>query len=542
MQHGRRGLAFLLAASLTALAGCGGAATGKPAAPAPGTTAQPASPATPRQAGGQPVKGGVLKVAIIGEPPSLDPHWTTAVVTQNLSYHIYEGLFALDEKLAPRPMLAESYKEEDAGKVHSIQLRQGVKFHNGKEMTAADVIASLNRWGRLSSYGQTLFKVLDKLEAPDPYTLVIRLKEPIAIVPVLLSFPNQQGVIMPREIADAAQGKDQVKQFIGTGPYKLAEWVPNRYVRLVRFDGYQARSEEPSLQSGKKYAYLDEIQFIPVGEPQVRVQGVQTGEYHYAEEVPQDLYDSLKDDPNMAPVVVKPWWYPIMVFNKKQGLFSNLKARQAVQAAVDFAPMMAAAFGNQDFYRLDNSLFPKESIWYTDEAKELYSRKDPETAKKLLAEAGYKGETVRILTTRQYDWMYKLAMAMRPQLEGIGLKVQVDVVDWATLIDRRNKPDQYEIFTTAISLTVDPATIANWGATWPGWWENKEKDEVLKQLAQVTDYDKRLELQKKFQRIWYTDVPMLKTGDFFLFALRSKKLGGPTGAPYTYFFNNWLEK
>jgi peptide/nickel transport system substrate-binding protein len=531
---GRR-TAALLAVVVLFAAGCGGGS--KPAGS--GDRAN-ATPTTPKQAEGSPKKGGVLKVAIIGEPPSLDSQWTTANVTQNIGFNVYEALFSLDEKSAPQPMLAESFKEEEGGKRFSITLRKGVKFHNDKELTTDDVIASLQRWMKLSGYGKTLSRALDSITASDKYTLVIQLKEPLAIVPVLLASPQQQSVIYPKEVVQEA-GDGQIKQFIGTGPYKVAEWVPNRYVRLVRFDGYAARSEAPSLQAGKKSAYLDEIQFIPVGEPQVRIQGVQTGEYQYAEEVPQDLYDSLKDDPNMTPVVVKPWWYPIMVFNKKQGLFTNVKARQAVQAATDFAPMMATAFGNKDFYRLTNSLFPEESRWFTEEAKELYGRKDPETARKLLQEAGYKGETIRILTTKQYDWMYKLAVAMKPQLEAAGMKVQLDVVDWATLIDRRNKPDQYEIFTTAIGQSVDPAVVSNWDAGWPGWWVNPEKDTLLKQLAQETDYQKRLDLQSKFQRLWYTDVPMLKTGDFFLFALRSKKLRGPIGSPYPYFFNNWLE-
>lgn len=535
----RRWVAVLMVSAMAVLAGCGGVTSGSGKAPEKqgGEQATP----TPKQVGNTPQKGGVLKVAIIGEPPSLDAQWTTANVTQNIGFHLYEALFSLDEKQAPQLMLAESYKEEDGGKLHTIKLRQGIKFHNGKELTTEDVMASLERWGKRSSYGKTLYRVLDSMTAPDKYTLVIKLKEPIAIVPVLLASPQQQSVIYPKEVVVEA-GDGQIKQFIGTGPYKLAEWVANRYVRIVRFDEYTSRTEEPSLQSGKKFAYLDEIQYIPVGEPQVRVQGVQTGEYHYAEEVPQDLYDSLKDDPNMAPVVVKPWWYPIMVFNKKQGLFTDVKARQAVQAAVDFSPMMATAFGNKDFYRLENSIFPRETRWFTDEAKELYSRKDPETAKKLLQEAGYNGETIRLLTTKQYDWMYKLAVAMKPQLEAIGMKVQLDVVDWATLIDRRSKPDQFEIFTTAIGLSVDPAVVSNWDSTWPGWWTNPEKDDLLKQLAQETDYQKRLDLQKKFQRLWYTDVPMLKTGDFFLFALRSNKLSGPIGSPYPYFFNSWLEK
>src|SRR6266446_3277532 len=102
-------------------------------------------------------KGGVLRVGNLGEPPALDAHWTTASITETLTNHVYEGLYSLDSSNRPIPMLAESHTVSKDGLVYTFKLRQGVKFHNGKEMTSEDVVASLARWGKQSIYGKALF-------------------------------------------------------------------------------------------------------------------------------------------------------------------------------------------------------------------------------------------------------------------------------------------------------------------------------------------------------------------------------------------------
>src|SRR3989441_5838428 len=102
-------------------------------------------------------KGGILRVGNLGEPPALDAHWTTASITEMLTNHIYEGLYSLDSANRPIPMLAESHTVSKDGLTYTFKLRQGVKFHNGKEMTSEDVVASLARWGKQSIYGKALF-------------------------------------------------------------------------------------------------------------------------------------------------------------------------------------------------------------------------------------------------------------------------------------------------------------------------------------------------------------------------------------------------
>src|SRR6058998_1267321 len=147
-------------------------------------------------------KGGILKVGNLGEPPSLDAHWTTASITETLTNHIYEGLYSLDANARPIPMLAESHTISKDGLTYTFKLRQGIKFHNGKEMTSDDVVASLTRWGKQSVYGKTLFAWVAEFRAVDKYTVQIQLKEKIATVLISLAVPNNFGAIYPKEIAE----------------------------------------------------------------------------------------------------------------------------------------------------------------------------------------------------------------------------------------------------------------------------------------------------------------------------------------------------
>src|SRR2546426_11278280 len=152
-------------------------------------------------------KGGVLKVGNLGEPPTLDAHWTTATITEVLAQHIYEGLYSLDARSQPIPMLAEGMPAVSKdGLTYTFKLRQGIKFHNGKEMTSADVVASLNRWGAQSTYGKTLYARVAEVRAVDKYTVEMKLKEKTAIVLIALAIPNNAAAIYPKEIVAALLG------------------------------------------------------------------------------------------------------------------------------------------------------------------------------------------------------------------------------------------------------------------------------------------------------------------------------------------------
>jgi peptide/nickel transport system substrate-binding protein len=490
-------------------------------------------------------KGGVLRVGNLGEPPALDAHWTTASITETLTNHIYEGLYSLDASNRPIPMLAESHTVSKDGLTYTFKLRQGIKFHNGKEMGADDVVASLTRWGKQSIYGKALFAQVAEVRAVDRYTVELKLKEKSAIVLVSLAVPNNFGAIYPKEIAEKFPAEVKVTEYVGTGPFRLAEWKPDQYIRMVRFDEYRSRSEKPNGYGGGKTAYVDEIRWIPVPEVATRVAQVETGELEFADDLNLDAYDRLKKNPNVQTIVSKPYYWLVAVFNKKEGLMTNQKLRQAWQAALDIEPIMKnVAGGHSEFYRMDSSLAPVEiAPWHTNITGLPWNERNKDKAKRLLQEAGYKREPIRFMTTQEYKWMYDFALLTKQQLEDVGFNIDLQVVDWATLVKRRNNSKEYDVFTTGMGAFYDPTHHIYLTPTWPGWTTDEGIAKLQGELARETDPKKRFALWEQQTRQFYEKVPVIRYGDLFgLRAMRTTVKGFNDKTERIRFYNVWLEK
>src|SRR3989441_10776901 len=292
-----------------------------------------------------PRRGGVLRVDNPGEPPASDANWPTASITETLTNHVYEGLYSLDASNRPTPMLAESHTVSKDGLTYTFKLRQGVKFHSGKEMTSDDVVPSLARWGKQSIYGKALFAQVADWRALDKYTVEMKLKEKSAIVLISLAVPNNFGAIYPKEIAEKFPPEVKATEWVGTGPFKLAEWKPDQYIRMVRFDAYRSRNEQPNGYGGGKTAWLDEIRWISVPEVATRVAQVETGELEFADDLNLDAYERIRKNPNVKAIVSKPYYLLLAVFKKKERLMTNAKVRQAWEGAVRIEPIMKNVAG-----------------------------------------------------------------------------------------------------------------------------------------------------------------------------------------------------
>jgi peptide/nickel transport system substrate-binding protein len=487
-----------------------------------------------------PRMGGVLKVATIGEPPTLDIPMSTATQVFEIMWHVNEGLFTYDRSWNPIPHLAESYTLTDGARRYTIALRRGVRFHNGREMTAADVVPSLRRWGTVASVGKGLWKNVEAIEAKDPYTVVIFLKQPSASFIFGLSEPH--AAIYPRESLEAA-GEGSLKEFIGTGPYRFVEHRPDRHIRLARFKDYSARVEPANGFGGKRTAWLDEILFIPVPDTAVRLAGVETGEYHHAMFVKQDAWERIKALPQMESRIVKPRGWAVAVLNHKAGLMTNKKVRQALQATLDMEPIMAAGFGHKDFIRLDPSIFFPEQPWHSTVSAALYNQHDRDKARRLLKEAGYARQPVRWATTKEYEFMYKNALVAKQQMEDVGFVVDLQVVDWATLNARAEKPELWEIASTGFVFSADPANHVAFRCTFWGAWCNEDKERLVADLRAESDPKKRKAIVERLQAIFYEDVGHVKLGDYFtLDAARRELRGEFRTAPRMYFWNTWLSR
>lgn len=493
-----------------------------------------ATGASPAAAQDAPRAGGVLKAAMIGEPPTLDTHTTTATISYQIAWHVFETLYTYDRQYAPVPHLAEGHTMAEGGRRYTITLRKGVRFHNGKDLTAADAAASMMRWGRLHTTGKTMFKSIEAVEAKDAHTLVIHLKEPSGSLLYALASPYL--AIHPKSVVDAA-GDQPVKELVGTGPFRFVEHRPDRHLRLARFKDYTARTEPPDGHAGKRTAWVDEIHFLPVPEVAVRLAGIESGEYHFAQTIKQDQYERLKGNPKLELNIVKPSLWITAAPNHKQGVMTNRKVRQAMQAALDMDSIMTAAGGHKAFARVDGALyFPEQGLFHTQGGVTGYNLKSKERARTLLKEAGYAGQPVRWITTKEYDYMYNSAVVARQQMEEAGFKVDLQVLDWATVVQRRGKPELWDIFTTGITFSPDPALTSALQCNWPGWWCHEEKERLLAELLRESDPRKRRALIERIQAVLYEDVGRIKMGDLFtLYAARD--LRGFQGGPFLHFWN-----
>jgi len=233
------------------------------------------------------------------------------------------------------------------------------------------------------------------------------------------------------------------------------------------------------------------------------------------------------------------------VFNKKEGLMTNQKLRQAWQAAIDVEPIMkTVAAGKSQFYRMDSSLtFQELPAWHTKIQGLPWNEHNKDKAKKLLQEAGYKGEPIRFMTTQEYKWMYDFALVSKQQLEDVGFKIDLQVMDWSTLGQRRVNPKEYDVFTTGMGNFFDPTHHIYLTPNWPGWTADEEFATINAQLARETDPKKRYALWEQQTKLFYEKVPVIRYGDLFgLRAARKTVMGFSEKTERPRFWGVWLEK
>lgn len=474
-----------------------------------------------------------LEVAIIGEPQSMDPMVSTQDVVGMVTQHIVETLFTFDSKWNIQPLLAEALPEiTDGGLTYRIKLRSGITFHDGSAMDSADVVDSLNRWTKVATRGKGVAEKIASITAPDAQTVEIKLNAPYAPLLSLLAFNNSAAAIYPQE-----KIADEIKDPVGTGPYKIVAHVPDQYIQLGKFDAYVSRKEASDGASGARAQSVDEIRFVPVPDANTRVEGVISGQFDYADGLPVESYDRIAGSSTAAPVLLSNFGWPVWAVNHKAGLLTDLNIRKALEAALPMEDMMFAAFGNDKFFTADGAMYPEGSPWHRTEGTELYNQNDPAKAQEFLKAANYDGKPLRILTSRQYEFHFKMAEVAKAALEAAGFKVEMNVVDWATLGEQRNNPALWDIYITHSPFLPEPALTDLYSPTSRLGWTNPAKEETLKAFTAETDASKRQELFGKLQQNLLEDVGFLKIGNFAALQAERKGLEGVAPSPWPAFWN-----
>lgn len=473
-------------------------------------------------------QSNILRFATIGEPPSLDQQVLTSDLATTIAQHLFEGLYTFNAAYAPVPMLAKGEKISKGGKIIDIELRKDVVFHNGKKLTSKDVVASLERWGKHGARGKLIFDHVKSVKAKGKYGVRLEFNKVFGPWKSLFAMINGGPVIYPSEIAANAGKKPlDIKNYIGTGPYKMGEWKANRYLEVLRFDNYSSLKTPSDGYAGKRTALFEKIHFVPVPDVNTRVSGVQAGEYDYAEQISGDLFAQLKKDPNVKVVVNQGAIFGLVFLNSKHGLLKeNYALRRAVLAAIDMEPALKAAIGDDDLWEANGSFMPTESVWYSEQGQESYSQGDPEKSKQLAKAAGYNGEIINFMVSTNYIHHYDTAVVMVKQLLDAGFKVDLKVYDWATLISKRGDPTQWDMFFTHHGFAPDPILISVLSDDYPGWWTTDKKTKLVNDFVNTTNHQKRKETWGKLQKLMYEEVPTMKTGNIFTYNIASPKLKG----------------
>jgi peptide/nickel transport system substrate-binding protein len=380
-------------------------------------------------------KGGDLVFAGEAKINGLDQHTSSTISTRNVTMNMFEALMTRDEQNNPITDLAESVEEAPDKLAYTFKLRQGIKFHNGKDLTTDDVVASWDRYKKIG-YERGMLDNVERWEAPDKFTFVVRMKKVQPTFIEEISSFSVPIVIFPAEFKDAAAQRIEP---VGTGPFQLVEFIADSHVKMKRYEGYKANDkyEDRTGFGGYRVACLDSITYRIVTESGARVAGLETGELAAVEDIPTKSQAQLKSNKSITLAPLENWWIQIMLPNTSFPPTDKLPFRKAVQAALDMDEIMDAA--TDGAYKLNIGFQYPGRKSYTEIGKETYNQKNAELAKKYLKEAGYNGEPLVLLTNKDYTSMYTAALVVSEQLKAVGINAKLDVVDWPTSTQRQER-------------------------------------------------------------------------------------------------------
>jgi peptide/nickel transport system substrate-binding protein len=400
----------------------------------------------------------VLKVALHSDLKIIDPIWTTALISTHHGSMVYDVLFAPDANLAIKPQMVDKWEVSPDKLTWTFTLRDGLAWHDGQPVTGADCVASIKRWGAKDSMGQKLMSVVAELSAPDARTIKMVLKEPYGLVlDSLGKAASNIPFMMPKRVAEG-DANSQITDATGSGPFifKKDEWKPGEKAVYVRNPNYKPRSEPASGLAGGKLAKVDRVEWITIADQQTQVNALLNGEIDLIEIVPPDLLPLLAKDKNIKVMTTNTAGRQYaMRFNVLYKPFDNPKIRQAVLYALDQKAFLQANVGVPEYYKECKSLFPCGSPLESTKGWEDKLSGNTAKAKQLLQEAGYDGTPVLLMHQTDTAGHNNLATVAKPQLEKAGFKVDLQAMDWQTLVSRRAKKD--------------PPSQGGWSAYFTSW-------------------------------------------------------------------------
>ncbi len=480
----------------------------------------------------QPARTATLRFVPQANLTALDPIWTSAIVTQMHGYHVYDTLYAVDGNQQARPQMAEGHTVSPDGRVWTIRLRQGLRFHDGEPVRAQDCAASLERWSKRDAFGQILAAVVDRWGATDDRTLEIRLKRPFPLLLDALAKPDANvPFIMPERLA-RTDASTQVAEVVGSGPYRFLrdEFVSGSRVVYAKNDAYVPRQEASDWASGGKVAHFPRIEWHILPDPATAAAALQSGEVDWLEQPLSDLIPTLQRNRNIAVDILNPaGLLSIMRLNHLQAPFNDVKTRQAVALSVDQPEYMQATLGSdRSVWRECRSLFPCGTPLGVEDLSEFNAPpRSLDRARAALQASGYKGEKVVIINPTDFPLIGPHGQITADRLRRIGMNVELADTDWGTVVQRRVRREPvdqggWSIFHTyGSSLAyLNPGVsslVKGPGASgWFGWYTSPRAEELVQAWLDAAEPERQRSLANEINKLAQDDVATIPLGQFFI--------------------------
>jgi peptide/nickel transport system substrate-binding protein len=489
-------------------------------------TAALATPSIVRAAG-----TGLLKFIPQSDVTVLDPIWTTAYVTRNHGFMIFDTLYGIDNAYRAQPQMVEGHTTEDDGKLWKLTLRDGLKWHDGETVLARDCVASIQRWGKRDPYGQALMAYTDELSAGDDKTIVFRLKKPFGLLPDALGKPGANFcAMMPERLAKTDAFK-QVTEMIGSGPFKwnAAERVVGALAVYERNAAYQPRTGGAiEWTAGPKIVHFDRVEWHVIPDESTKANALVAGEVDWWENPTADMLPLVRRDPHCtAAVEDETGIMSCMRLNELWPPFDNPAIRRALFGAIDQSEYMTAASGtDHDLWTVPTGFFCPGLPMASDAGLDvLRGKRDFAAVKQALAAAGYRGEKVVILSPTDQSILKQECNVCADMLKQAGMNVDYQEMDWGTVVQRRammDSPDKggWNLFITGWSgldqsNPVGHVFLRGNGKSGMMGWPDSPKIEALRQeWIDAPDLAARQKLAVALQLQAFNDVPYAPLGQY----------------------------
>jgi peptide/nickel transport system substrate-binding protein len=464
-----------------------------------------------------------LTVVLESEVTILDPHFTTATISRTFGLHVFDTLFAMNEKGEIKPQMIESWQVSADKLGWTFMLRGGLKWHDGAPVTAADCVASLRRWGARDALGKMLLAETASLEAMNARTFKFALKEPFPLMLEVLGKPNAPlPVMMPERIAATPAGKP-ISEPIGSGPFRFvkSEWRPGDSMVLERNPDYVPRREAPDFLAGGKDVKIDRLVLRVISDKSTSANALMAGEIDYMQYLPFDMLPLLEKEPAVKTIGLGGihQFQGNFRLNHAAPPFDNPAIRKVLWRLVDQDAILTA-IGVPERYRARSC----PSYWMcgaplSTDAGSAGHTFDLLAARAELKASGYKGETVIVMEVA--GSISQTASAVLVQnMRDAGFVVEQQPRDWATILARRSKKEGWSMFPvysngTDMYSPLSHFYIANTcSADYPGWSCDERIPKLLKDFTRAASLDERRKVAAEIQAVAYDLTPSVMWGQF----------------------------